>query len=297
MPATVSSTVPPPEPIPLKVSALVVTRNQAEAARRTVAALEKSTPRGMLEIIVADCGSQDGTQRLDEEFPAIKLLRNARNFGWTKIANIGTRTARGEYLFLLYPGAEVEPGTIAKLAAHLEADAAAAAVVPLERDASGATVSTFFALPGPDQLSQRRAAGHWGPAQTLPATGAAVEFPAGAPVMIRRQAIVQINYFDDKYGQFGADLDLFFQVKRGGRKVVFLPEAVVLSSQRPPELAHGYQPADLAHGIARYLGKWHGFGTGLSTRIGGAFSRLSSADLGGFLGVLTGSKVDGTQKD
>jgi N-acetylglucosaminyl-diphospho-decaprenol L-rhamnosyltransferase len=291
------SPVPPAAPVPLKVSALIVTRNQAEAARRTVAALEKSVPREMLEIIVADAGSQDGTTRLDEEFPHISVLRNARNFGWTKIANIGTRTARGEYLFLLYAGAEVDPQTVAKLAAHLEADPAAAAVVPLERDAAGATVSTFYPLPGPAELAARRSTGHWGTPLPLPAPGANVEFPAGAPVMIRRQAIVQINYFDDRYGQFGADLDVFHQVKRGGRKIVFLPEATVISSGRPPELAHGYQPADVAHGIARFVGKWQGFGTGLSTRVGGAFSRLSAADLGGFLGVLTGSKVDGTQKD
>ena len=288
---------PPPEPIPLKVSALIVTRNQVDAARRTVASLEKSVPREMLEIIVADCGSRDGSESLDEEFPGISIMRNARNFGWTKIANIGTRTARGEYLFILYAGAEVDPQTVAKLAGHLEADPSAAAVVPMERDASGAVVSTFYRLPGPDQFAHRRATGGWGPPEPVPASGASVEFPAGAPLMIRRQAIVQINYFDDKYGQFGADLDVFFQVKRGGRKIAFLPEAVVTSAQRPPELAHGYQPADLAHGIARYLGKWHGFGLGLSTRIGGAFSRLSAADLGGFMGVLTGSKVDGTQKD
>lgn len=251
----------------------------------------------MLEIIVADCGSRDGTQQLDEEFPEIIMMRNARNFGWTKIANIGTRTAKGEYLLLLYPGAEVEPGTVAKLAGYLEADPSAAAVVPLERDESGTVVSTFYALPSASELGQRGKQGHWGPGQALPASGQSVEFPAGAPIMVRRQAIVQINYLDSRYGQFGADLDLFFQIKKGGRKIVYLPEAVVKSSERKPELAHGYDASDLAHGTASYLGKWQGTGAGLSARIGGAFSRLSGADLGGFLGVLTGSKVDGTKGD
>ena len=287
----------PPEPIPLKVSALLVTRNQAEAARRSVAALEKSVPRGMLEILVADSGSRDGTAQLDEEFPSLIMLRNARNFGWTKIANIGTRTAKGEYLLLLYPGAEVEPGTVAKLAGYLEADPSAAAVVPVEHDASGNVVSTFYAMPGAGELTQRRAQGHWGHPLPLPASGAPVEFPAGAPVMVRRQAVVQINYLDGRFGQFGADLDLFFQIKRGGRKIVFLPEARVTSGDRTPELAHGYDASDLAHGSASYLGKWFGAGAGLSARIGGAFSRLSGADVGGFLGVLTGSKVDGTKGD
>lgn len=287
----------PSEPIPLKVSALLVTRNQVEATRRSVAALEKSVPREMLEIIVADCGSRDGTAQLDEAFPDVVMLRNARNFGWTKIANIGTRTAKGEYLLLLYPGVEVEPQTVAKLAAYLEADSAAAAVVPAERDAAGQSVSTFYALPGAAELGQRRAQGNWGPSLPLPASGASIEFPAGAPILVRRQAIVQINYLDARYGQFGADLDLFFQIKRGGRKIVFLPEASVLSAGRPPELAHGYDASDLAHGAASYLGKWYGVGAGLSARVGGALSRLSGADLGGFLGVLTGSKVDGTKGD
>jgi len=291
----VPTPTPPPEPIPLKVSALIVTRNQVDLTRATVSALETTAPREMLEIIVADCGSRDGTERLDEEFPQVSIMRNARNFGWTKIANIGTRTAKGDYLFLLYPGAEVDPSTVAKLAAHLEADPAAAAVVPLERNAGGEAVSTLYPLPDAVALATRRASGGWGPAPALPAAGAAIEFPAGAPVMIRRQAIVQINFFDNRFGQFGADLDLFFQIKRGGRKIVYLPTAEVRSSGRPPELAHGFDPADVAHGIASYTGKWHGFGSGLGARAGGAFSRLSAGDLGGFLGVLTGSKVDGSK--
>lgn len=287
-----------PQPEPLKVSALVIARKAYEAARRTVAALEQSTPREILEIVVADCGSQDGTATLDVDFPSVSMLRMPKNFGWTKAANIGTRTAKGEYLFLVPPGVEVAPGTVGKLAAYLDADTNAAAAVPLERSPDGAVVSTLYALPDADALGRRRSTGNWGPTAAIPSDITGVEFPAGAPVMVRRQAIVQINYFDEKrFGQFGADLDLFFQMKRSNRRVAFLPGVEVVTHQRVPELAHGYEGADLAHGAASYLGKWFGVGSGLGARIGGAFGRLGSGDLGGFARVLSGSKVDGTRGD
>lgn len=287
-----------PQPEALKVSALVIARKANAAARQTVASLETTTPRDLLEIIVADCGSRDGTAELDSEFPAISMLRMPRNFGWTKAANIGTRTAKGDYLFLIPPGVEVEAGTVGKLAAYLESDPNAAAVVPLERSPEGQPVSTIFPLPDASALARRRSTGNWGTPGAIPTQPTGIEFPAGAPVMVRRQAIVQINYFDEKrFGQFGAELDLFYQMKRGGRRVVFLPDVPVVTHQRHPELSFGYEGADLAHGAASYVGKWHGFAAGLGARLVGAFGRLGAGDLGGFARVLSGSKVDGTRGD
>ena len=113
---------PPPEPvvIPLRVSVIVITRNQLEGLRRTLASIERSAPREMLEILVVDAGSEDGTRDIESEFAAIKLLRTPKNFGWTKSANIGTRTAKGEYLFFLHAGVELEPDTVVRLAERLD---------------------------------------------------------------------------------------------------------------------------------------------------------------------------------
>ena len=88
----------PPEPveIPLRVSVIAITHNQVDALRRTLASVERSEPRQMLEILVVDAGSEDTTRDIESDYSAIKLLRTPKNFGWTKSANIGTRTAKGE---------------------------------------------------------------------------------------------------------------------------------------------------------------------------------------------------------
>ena len=279
----------PPEPveIPLRVSVIVITHNQVDALRQTLASVERSEPRPMLEILVVDAGSEDATRDIEGDYSSIKLLRTPKNFGWTKSANIGTRTAKGDYLFFIPPGVEVQPDTVALLAARLDAESDVTVVCPLERNAAGEVVGRCFALPTPAELSARVSGNAW-----PMAVGG--DFPAGAPIMIRRQAIVQINYLDEKrYGQFGADLDLFHQVKRGGRRVAIAQDVPVLVSNRPLELAHGSHPVDMAHGAATYAGKWFGFGAGLAMRLKFALARLGSLDFGGFVGVLSGSKTDG----
>lgn len=281
-----------PALIPMRVSVIVIARNQVEALRRTLHSVERSVPREMLEILVVDAGSDDATRDIETDYPAVRLLRTPKNFGWTKSANIGTRTAKGELLFFLPPGVEVEPNTIERLAARFNDDrpdteSDVAVVRPLERNAAGETVGRSFALPTPSEVSSRVRHNRWPMA-------AGPEFPAGAPIMIRRQSIVQINYLDEKrYGQFGGDLDLFHQVKRGGKRVALAEDVPVMVANRPTELSNGTDPVDMAHGAATYAGKWFGFGTGLGMRIQFALARLGSLDFGGFLGVLSGSKTDG----
>jgi GT2 family glycosyltransferase len=217
-----------------------------------------------------------------------------RNFGWTRAANIGTRTAQGEYLFLVPAGVEVAADTVSKLAARLDADSTLMAVAPLETGANGEVRSRGYRLPTAADFSARLAKGDWPDALEPSGADLAVEQPGGAPLLIRRQSIVQINYFDTRFGQFGADLDLYHQIRRAGKRILVLADVpVVVNGSRHPELAHGFDAADLAHGAAEYLGKWHGFLAGVTFRLGAAVRFLGGLNLGGVGKVLTGAKLDG----
>src|SRR6516225_7308026 len=117
-------------PGPPRVSAVVLSYNTAASLRRCLSALEASSIREQMEIIVVDAASQDESPRLDAEFPNVAFQRMPRNFGATKALNIGARTALGDQIFFVAPEVEVERDTVAKLAAKLETDNDAAAVCP-----------------------------------------------------------------------------------------------------------------------------------------------------------------------
>src|ERR1700748_2442410 len=99
----------PIEPQPPRVTALIVSYNSLAALRRCVQAVA-TTPE--VEVLVVDLGSQDGSARIDSEFPSVTVLRLPKHFGATKAMNIATRTSGADYIFYLDPHAVVEPGTV-----------------------------------------------------------------------------------------------------------------------------------------------------------------------------------------
>src|SRR5271165_4568921 len=215
-----------------KVTALVYSYDNAPALRTCLAALEASTARTLMEILVVDKGSQDESPGLDAEFPNSTFLRLPRNFGNTKALNIGMRTAVGELVFFLCPEAEVAPDTVSKLMAWLDADSDSVAVCPLITDEKAAPVEQAYRLPGPQSASERVPV-LVSASSTEPTVVECASFQA---MMARKYFIRGINYLDDRFGEFGADAELGFQVRRAGRKIKILPDIrVVRSPLNPPK--------------------------------------------------------------
>src|SRR5437773_1476288 len=116
----VPTPAPQEEPLGLRVSAILISYNQAAALRRSLQALEASRDRERLEIVVVDCASSDESSQMDTEFPAINLLRLPHHIGSARAMNIATRTAKADLVLYISPGVEVEPATVAALADRLE---------------------------------------------------------------------------------------------------------------------------------------------------------------------------------
>jgi GT2 family glycosyltransferase len=284
--------LPVEEPLGPRVSAILVGWNQVEPLRRAVAALERSIDRERLEILVVDLGSQDGSAQLDSEFPAIVILRLPHNFGATKAMNIGTRTAKADLVFYLSPDVEVAPDTVSKLADKLEADSDAAAVCPLLVDEEGKPASRVYKLPVKESFK--------GEMPTVPIDvnqeSVNVEYPGRDAIMVRKQFVKGMNYFDERYGEYWADADLAMQIRRGLKKIRLYPSIrAVKHADTSPDAAKGLLAADRAGGAAAFIGKYHGFMAGLGFRIGAIFRALGHFDFKQLVALASGQKIDGSQ--
>lgn len=283
----------------LLVSVVIVSRNCVAALRNCLAALEASVNRESIEVIVADNASRDGCEAIDHEFPGISVLRMQHHIGLTKARNIALRTARAPYLLLLSPDVIVEPDTIAKLAARLEADSSALAVTPVLVDDAGKPASKAYKLPDAAQVSAA-----WRDPLTLPTVpvGDSVEVHDGKALFIRKNSVQGMNYLDERYGEFWGDVELAFQIKRAGKKIAAahdiparLNTAVRLYEPDSSNARSAYA-SDAANGAAEYIGKHFGFGAALGFRLSAALGALFRADFGLFSGVIGMSKIDGTDK-
>lgn len=288
------------EPVnPIRITALVVSHNRADLLRRALEALEKSRERQKLEILVADNGSTDGSAQLESDFPNTRFIRMPRNFGLTKALNIGLRSAAGEFVFLLHEDTEVSSETVSVLAGILETQSDVGAACPLLVAADGSPAPQIAELPEPG-----RTAIVFRPADPTPGNQA-VEYAHGAAIMMRAISIRAMRQIDERYGIYGSDAELCFQVQRAGKKVLLVPSTRVVHHGRTDldARSRAARDADTKLGVGVYLGKRYGMIRGLLFRI--------SAALGAFGGLLTfrdfryhlslfgalwaGQKIDGTQ--
>jgi GT2 family glycosyltransferase len=304
------------EPLRLLVTAVVVCRNAHAALRRCLTALDASQGRDRIEIVVVDNGSTDGTVGLEAEFPEVRFLKLPRNFGYTKAASIGIRSANAEYVFLTVPEVEVAPATLLELATRLEAMPAYAAVCPLLVNESGEPRPEAGMLPSQSHL--RRAAASGGVCEPssldLSAEWTDVECAGRSAVLYRRYFLKGIR-LDERYGEFWFDVELAVQVWKASKKIALLPQVKVAKHATAEEGAEelttprrrALLAADSIHGAGTLLAKHFGAFAGFRFKVGVMPRSFGSALLSTvtfndpgyhwrlFSLLLGGQKIDGSQ--
>jgi len=292
------TTLPTETPAPPKATAILIAHNQAAELRRAITALERSQDRDRFEILVIDSGSLDDTETIGEEFPGITLLRLPHHFGATKALNIATRTAKTDFLFFLSPDVEVDADTLRLLTERLEAESEATAVCPLLVDAEGAPVARIQPIPTRETLAQV-CAGRPAPyiEPDLTQEQIAVGYPGRDALLVRKQFIIGMNYFDARFGEYWADADLALKVRHARKKILLYPAIRVTwhtpAQPAPHDAAYSaaVYSADRVLGAALLLRKHEGFLAGLTFRLSAIVGALLHFDFRLFAALLSGEKV------
>jgi GT2 family glycosyltransferase len=277
----------------------LIAYNQADELRRAIAALERSENRDQLEILVVDCGSEDSTPELADEFPAVTMQRLPQNFGATKALNIATRTARAEFLFLLSPDVEVAPDTVARLIEKLDASPDVTAACPLLVAGDGKPVARTRRFPDRESLAGVRRGSElsWGPIteEALAEERCVVLYPGREALLVRKNFVAGMNYFDERFRQYWADADLAIKIRKAGRRIEMYPGIRVI--WHAPEETASSDPihrSDRILGASQLLSKHYGFLAGFSFRAAAILGALMRFDIP-LLSALAAGKRVGSQ--
>lgn len=256
----------------VKVSALIVSHNRAPLLQRCLESLENSEARDIMEILVVDNGSTDGSAELEPQHPSVRFIRLPRNFGLTKALNIGLRASAAGLLLLLHHDTELFPDTVSRLVSALESDPDVWAVCPLLVTAEGSPAPQVRDLPRPG-----RAGSVWREPSLQTEGRFTAEYARGAAMLVRGYIFQAMRQIDERYGVFGSDAEICFQIRRAGKKVVIVPEAKAVhhGSMETSTAIRALRSADQDLGIASYLSKHFGFISGLKSRIGATFRALA----------------------
>lgn len=225
---------------PLDLSIIIVTHNSQNDIVKCLRSLEQFCLAVAYEIIVFDNASTDTTATsVAQQFPEVRLLRHATNAGFARANNLAAAQSRGRYLMLLNPDTWVDTDLAAAvvnfLNTHDEASACAPRILLPDGSLQIGSICAlprlrllFFEQTGLSYLFPRSPIfgryrmTHWNHADARE-----VEHATAACLVLRREAYLSVNGFDENFFMYIEDVDLSHRLKASGQKIFYLPTAHV----------------------------------------------------------------------
>ncbi len=229
------------EPVRPTVSVLIVNYNVKNYLLHAIDQVQSSDYDGLIEIIVVDNNSYDGSvMAIKENYPAVTVIANKTNAGFGKAINQAFAKSRGEYLLILNPDTIIENKTIDTLVSYLESHPEVGMAGPKILNADGSlqlackrsfpTISV--ALPKLLGLSylfpKSRWAGKYNLTYLDPDQIHAVDAISGSCMFVRRSLFAEIGGFDERFFMFGEDLDLCYRIHQRGYTIHYVPRTQII---------------------------------------------------------------------
>ncbi len=188
-------------------------------------------PQDKIEVIMVDNASTDGSQEyVSANFPAVKIIRLDRNYGFCKPNNEGARAAVGGYLVFLNNDTEVSSGWLRGLVRPVLEDAdiisVASKMLYYDRRDTINTAGGKITIIGGGFY--RGYGAKDGPAYNEPGyTG----FGCAAGVLVKKAFFLSIGGFDEDHFAACEEHDLGWKTWLYGHKVAYAPDAVMYHRQ------------------------------------------------------------------
>ena len=200
------------------------------------------------EIIIVDNASTDGSiahlRAGLADTDRFRLIEIDGNIGFARACNVGIQAAQGNTLLLVNPDCRLFPGAVATLRDALDADDGNGMVGPRILNPDGSEQrGARRDIPNPWQIfcvvlqlhrlmpNHPRFRGFNRHGEPLPDKPAEVQAVSGACMMVRRETISAVGTLDGDYFLHFEDLDWCLRINAAGRRIFFVPEAIVEHTQ------------------------------------------------------------------
>jgi GT2 family glycosyltransferase/predicted O-methyltransferase YrrM len=211
-----------------RVSIVIPAFNNVAVTLACLRSLVRNTPHDLIEVIVVDDVSTDGTPEALEQATGLTVVHNDHNLGFLQTCNRGAAEASGEYVFFLNNDVEVEPGWLEPLldAAGSAPDVGAVGSKLVYPDGTLQEAGSFIWSDGRGWNFGKDADDPEAPEFSYRRE---VDYCSGAALLVRRDLWERIGGFDVRYAPiYYEETDLCFAIRAEGFRVLYEPRSVVV---------------------------------------------------------------------
>jgi len=194
------------------------------------------------EIIIVDNNSTDGTLEIVRNFNnnTIKVIKNKRNLGFARANNIAFKVCKGQYIIILNPDITITHKTnLPFLIEQYHKYNDIGIVAPKLLYENGEIQESARSFPNPIVLLIRGIGlGNFFKSFSFyrdylmldkqDEHAMYADWVIGAFMLIRRDILEKIGYFDEKYFMYYEDADLCIRLLKSGYKTLYVPNCEVI---------------------------------------------------------------------
>lgn len=209
----------------MSINIIIVNWNSGDLLRKCIQHLLMQThlPK---RIFIVDNGSSDGSLEFDLESDRISILKMKTNIGFAAANNRALSICDSKFIALFNPDTFTEPDWIEKMLLAAEKYPTAAAFgsrqLSYKNNKIIDGIGDCYHLSG---LVWRHRHGHTHTPSDIEAHD--IFSPCAAAAMYRRDAILEVGGFDEKYFCYSEDVDLGFRIRLSGYSAMYVPDAIV----------------------------------------------------------------------
>lgn len=230
-----------------KLSIVVLSYNIKDMLKDCLESLVRVKDEVDFEIIVPDNGSNDGSvamlrklQNSKTPKPQIRIIENRVNLGFAAGNNRARKYCKGEYVLFLNADTIVYKDTLKKTVEYLDKHKSVGAVTckmvlangELDKDSRRAFITPWIGLVHIflklDRLFPKsKLFGQYWYGYISEDQEHEVDVIEGAYFFTRKNILDTIGWFDESYFLDGENIELCWQIKQRGRKIVYYPKVKI----------------------------------------------------------------------
>jgi len=218
------------EKVSPELSVVMVNYNDKLNLGQSLSVLTRGRLDFAQEIIVVDNNSADGSRAyIKSHFPQVKIICNQRNKGFAQACNQGAKASHGKYVLFLNTDTLPYSQALDLMMEEIRSKPRVAAVGPALFKGSSHYQVSFGKKPAfGTELIQKcllnpcsRLRLKWSSASKE------VSWLSGACLLVRRQALEEVGFFDENFFLYFEDIDLCLRMRSRGWKLIYLPSAKI----------------------------------------------------------------------
>jgi GT2 family glycosyltransferase len=249
----------------IDISVIIVNWNTKDLLRNCLNSLYQTVRDLSCEVIVVDNCSSDGSiDMLRADFPGVTRIVNEENKGFGAANNQALAIMKGKYALLLNTDTVLVPEAVNKLRNYGETNDKAAIICGQLLNADGSKQNSVASFPTLLTLITNTSVLEYIFPLLYPSkryehlSPIEVDSAIGACMMIRKKALDEAGFFDERYFFFFEETDLAYSLRQHGWKIYHVPDARIYHFQGQSIGNNFKSRIEFYRSRNQFLRKWHG---------------------------------------